>query len=193
MSHKHDQERFERVIAEDVALGRDSEFIKSQISFLADWYDKTPSIIDGETLRLWGAYAYHSAYHAGRLTHKYRVGIKPVWGQPYAVPEEMFADIEKGVLKISLDNSLHPILSKDENFNARIWHDLTHYEIHSNFGFMGEWETCNRQTEHVGKNQYLTHVLFCDIVGQVAWGLVHREFPLQKVIKRKDGLCGSYY
>lgn len=114
---------------------------------------------------------------ARSMMSEYGVIVTYVGGQPYETPQEMFDDIDKGVLKISLENNTHPVLTETQNLICRIWHDLTHYKLRSNFGFLGECETCEDQTKQAPE---LAHVLHCDIVMQVAWGLVHKQFPPQK-------------
>lgn len=178
MKDAHDAVRFERVLQSDKDKGISYEALKTRIESLATVYDKAISQINSETVKLWGEYATVSHMKARHMMHKYGVMVKYVNGQPYETPEAMFTDIDKGTLQISVENNTHPILSPHQNLVARIWHDLTHYTLRSNFEFLGECETCEAQIEQAPE---LAHVLHCDIVLQAAWYFVHRSFPPQKV------------
>lgn len=174
----HDSEWFERVLQADQDKGISYEELKGRIEELAALYDKTISRVNSATVKAWSDYAEVARMKARRMMNEYGVAAEYVHGQPYETPESMFSDIDKGILQISLENNTHPILTSQENLICRIWHDLTHYKLRSNFGFLGEWETCEDQTKQAPE---LAHVLHCDIVLQVAWGLVHKQFPPQKV------------
>lgn len=190
-----DLERMERVLAEDTRTGSDYTQLRHSIRQISNWYDNTKSRVCFETTSLYHLFSYECHYQAERMANKYKVSILLVDGQPYETLYEMSEDIRQGVLKISTDNALHPLMDLDETISLRIWHDLTHYEIQTNFGFLGEYNTYLRQVEHCQeysshKDQLaLRHVLFCDIVGQVANGLTHRRFPIQKVFTLEEGLC----
>ena len=174
----HDSEWFERVLQADKDKGISYEALKERIEGLAKVYDKAISRIDSRTIKAWSDYACIARLLGNRMVKEYGVIVKYTWGQPYETPKSMFSDIDKGILQISLENNAHPVLTSRENLICRIWHDLTHYKLRSNFGFLGECETCEDQTKQAPE---LAHVLHCDIVLQVAWGLVHRQFPPQKV------------
>lgn len=180
-----DREWFERTIAIDTQAGASYDQVTAEIQAISDWYDKTPSIINEQTVTMYHCFSNECHDQAKWLTKKHNVKIELVTGQPYLTLEEMSADIRQGILKITTDNTNHPIMFLEDTIALRIWHDLTHYEIQANFGFYGEVRTYEAQCLHVEtswRNQvYLQHVLYCDIVGQVANGLVHRVFPEQKV------------
>jgi hypothetical protein len=189
MAQIHDEEWFKAVIAEDEGKGQTSDELIAQIQEISDWYDNTPSVLNEETVGIWRELARESAEQADRMMSKYNVNLSIVDGQPYNNLQEMSADIGKGRIAISRDNSSHPVFNEYETISLRIWHDLTHYEIQSNFSFLGECATYRRQVEHTGFSHrntfHLQHALYCDIVGQVANGLVHRVFPEQKVFTLK--------
>lgn len=184
---EHDKAWFERVIAADKSKGIDLDSLKTEIEGLASFYDKAISRVNDETFSMWGLYVEVAHMRAKRMMRDYGVQVRFVSGQPYETPEAMYADIEQGKLYISQENNTHPILTPMDNMVSRVWHDLTHYKLRSNFGFLGECETMKDQALQCNNDLTLTHVLHCDIVLQVAWGLMYREFPPQKVLTLEDG------
>lgn len=180
-----DLEWIERTIAEDKATGADVSEIAKTIQDVARWYDETPSVINAETKAIYRTFCEECSDQAKRLVGVFNVKVERVTGQPYLTPSEMFEAIRHGILKISTDNVKHPLMDLDATVDLRVWHDLTHFELQSNFGFTGEYKTYQRQVMHTKSStrnhQYLDHALYSDIVGQVANGIIHRAFPIQKV------------
>lgn len=182
------QEELDRKWLERIISG---EGMTPEIEALARRYDETPSVVNEETREAWGLCTEEAWDQATRLTALYNVHVLIVDGQPYNTPSEMFADVDLGILQISRDNANHPLMSLDATLALRVWHDLTHYELRSNFEFSGESLTYARQVEHVRQFSsrpldILAHVLYCDIVAQVANGMLHKAFPVQKVFTRNQ-------
>lgn len=181
-----DREWFERVIATGAKNEQDATELKAEIERVGRWYDETPSVINESTLGMYKAFSEECARQANRMMMKYHVFVNLVTGQPYETLAEMSADIRQGTLKITTDNSNHPAMSLYETADLRVWHDLTHYELQTNFGYRGEYQTYLGQVEHVKNSPHadvLKHILYCDIVGQVGNGLIHRVFPEQKLFE----------
>lgn len=185
---EQDQVWLEKALAADTETGAALEELWPEIQSIAEWYETEPSTINDETRAHYKAFVRECHYMARVMAERYQVQMEAVEGQPYNVPSEMFDDIEKNHrLRISVDNCNHPLMPLSDTLALRVWHDLTHYEIKSGFGFVGEYNTYVRQAEHVNglpNAADLEHVLFCDIVGQVAWGMVHNAFPPQKVFTK---------
>lgn len=170
----------------DVSEENYTEELQQRIRTIGEWYDAQVSVVSEKTTAQWNLLAVESEYQAKRLTRKYNVKVDMVEGQPYLTPNEMFADIGKGLLKISIDNAIHPIHSLMDTVYLRIWHDMTHWECKANFGFSGEVKAYQAQVQHtkefsVRDRATIEHTLYVDIVGQVANGLIHSAFPIQKV------------
>ena len=159
--------------------------VSDKVAEISAYYDKHHTVVDSRTCLLWNTLSAISKLEAERLQHKYNVTVKYVTGQPYDSESAMFADIENGILLVSTENTDHPIMSIQDTLNGRVWHDLTHYEIKSNFGFEGEVATYKRQVTHVQWHYpefvaVAKHTLYLDIVCQVASGLTYQQFPEQK-------------
>ena len=155
------------------------------IQRISDWYDTCQTTVNTRTLYLWSHLSRIAAIEAERLLLKYNVKAELVSGQPYQTEAEMFSDIANGRLLVSTENTLHPIQGTLETYIGRIWHDMTHFEIQSNFSFQGECKTYHAQVNHARMFHpefaaTIRHTLFLDIVCQVASGSVYKQFPVQK-------------
>lgn len=153
---------------------------------IGQWYEDNESKVTPETIHMWRLLAIESYNQALRFMEKYNVYAEPVSGQPYDNHHEMFADIKQGILLVSTENVDHPLMNQYDIFYERVWHDLTHYEISTGFGFAGEKAAylaqCQQTLAYSENNYYLiSHALYVDIVGQTANGLLHKRFPIQKV------------
>lgn len=158
----------------------------ANVERIGQWYEEKESVVNSYTEHAWRLLSIESYNQALRMLEKYNVYAEPVAGQPYNNHHEMFEDIKQGILLVSTDNVDHPLMNQYDTFYGRVWHDLTHYEINTGFGFAGEQKACMQQCQHVltySQNNYdlLSHALYVDIVGQTANGLLHKRFPIQKV------------
>lgn len=169
---------------------QDAKSLDEHISKLSAWYDAHDTVVNKETLRLWGILSDLSKQHAQRLCAKHKVTVTETTGQPYDSETAMFHDIKQGCLLISTDNVDHPIMTLQETVQGRIWHDLTHYEEQTNFSFQGETDTYFGQVNQVKQYnpQFLDvakHTLYLDIVCQLASGKIYQKFPEQKVFEAR--------
>lgn len=155
----------EKMRAEDVAVAKE--------------YDAAPTV-DPEAVPAWRELM-------DRVRQDVETKILPnlqvehVNGQPYASAEEMNRDIAAGHLKVSVDNSDHPVWTQDENVLFRIWHDYNqHYLNGADFSLEGEWKAF--KTAEQGMSPLARKALQVEIYGQAAAAVAHSgEFQVQKI------------
>lgn len=102
-------------------------------------------------------------------------------GQPYETQPQMKSEVQKtGVLKINIDNSDHPIFSIEDNIVMRTIHDyLTHILANVGFGGKGEIAAFNVHAKLAPKDA--VPALFTEVVGQAAYAVYFKGFPIQKI------------
>lgn len=107
-----------------------------------------------------------------------------VGGQPYTTARDMCADMESGVLKISVDNLEHPLWTREHNLNFRLVHDAVgHWGLgtqHNRFNFAGEQAAYVEQARHM-TNPLARRALYTEVVGQAAFRGTFGYFPTQKL------------
>jgi len=102
-------------------------------------------------------------------------------GQPYETQPEMMRDVkEKGILKINIDYSDHPVFSVIDNVVMRTVHDfIVHILGNKGFGGKGEIAAYNLHVKLAPKEA--VPALFTEVVGQASFALVKGGFPVQKI------------
>jgi hypothetical protein len=99
---------------------------------------------------------------------------------PYNTAEEMHADIDRGVYKVTTLHSHHPVWDVNTNVCFRVVHDIIgHGRAGSDFSFWGEILAYRAQCDETPES--LWGVLFTEIVAQSAYANVHHLFGEQKV------------
>jgi len=113
--------------------------------------------------------------------------IERVTGQPYMTAEEMAADIRQGVMRVTTDNSDHPIWDIDTNWKFRAWHDYEHHYLHGNdFSLDGEWRAYQVASNSIA-DPMARKALLTEIYGQAASAVANGGvFPPQKVALLDD-------
>lgn len=100
--------------------------------------------------------------------------------EPYPTHEAMFADIDRGELKVSVANSEHSVFSLAENVAFRIVHDyLGHYAAKADFTWGGEQEACKAHAERLSPEAF--PAFFTECYGQAAYAVQYGHFAPQKV------------
>jgi hypothetical protein len=153
---------------------------------IAAWYSEATSEINVNTTRQWSALGRESYAQGNRLLGLHGLELLRVTGQPYDSSDEMFEDIERGVLQVSTDHSGHPLLNFNDNLHFRVWHDMAHYEAKADFTYAGEVRTYLKQLQHVSDFSShpfndMRHALFVEVLGQAACQVITGVFPVQKV------------
>ncbi len=106
--------------------------------------------------------------------------IEKVTGQPYATADEMIEDINRGVLKVTTDNSEHPFWTVEQNFKFRVVHDyLGHREGGNDFSLGGEYKAFLRHAERL-QDEAAKKALQTEVYGQAAAAVAHSQFQEQK-------------
>lgn len=106
--------------------------------------------------------------------------IEAVTGQPYATVEAMFADTDSGVLRVSTDNTEHPLWTPAQNVVFRAVHDYYgHYLTGADFSWQGELRAWG-YLDRLLVDSKARHAQFCEVVGQAAAYFQTGEFQPQK-------------
>jgi len=115
--------------------------------------------------------------------------IERVTGQPYQTAEEMAADIRRGVMKVTIDNSEHPLWDVETNWKFRVWHDYEHHFLHGNdFSLDGEWRAYQVASNAVA-DPLARKALLTEVYGQAASAVANSGmFPPQKVALFDDAV-----
>lgn len=142
-------------------------------------YDALPDF-DAAAVPAWDALA---AIAHQKLAEIEATGLRVerVSGQPYLTAAEMSDDIDRGVMRVTIDNSDHPLWDLDTNFAFRVWHDYEHYLHGNDFTLDGEW-----RAYQVGSNgisdPLARKALLVEVYGQAASSVASGGlFPPQKV------------
>jgi hypothetical protein len=99
---------------------------------------------------------------------------------PYASAEEMQADIDQHVYKVTTQHSNHPVWDVDTNVAFRIAHDiLGHGSRRSDFSFKGEVQAYQGQCDWTSVDMW--PALFSEVIAQSAYANCHHLFGEQKV------------
>jgi hypothetical protein len=107
--------------------------------------------------------------------------IEYLENQPYETAEEMKKDyIDNGVLKISIDYSVHPIFTVVDNIIFRTVHDfIVHILTDTDFSGYGEIKAYNSHAKLLPPDA--RPAAFTEVVGQASYFLTYGEFPKQKI------------
>lgn len=156
-----------------------TERMRPEDVFVAKQYDAAP-VMDPEAVPAWRDLMAHVRQDV-ELNILPKLNVEEVHGQPYANAAEMNADIANGHLKVSVDNSEHPVWTPQENILFRIWHDYRqHFENGADFSLEGEWKAFKRAEE--GMPAAARDALHVEIYGQAAAATAHSgEFQVQKI------------
>jgi len=141
-------------------------------------YDRAP-VLDHSAVPKWDALRAETDRLFPTVAKKYR--LEKVTGQPYKTAEEMFKDMENGVLKVTTDNSDHPLFGLEDNWKFRAVHDAIHFEVGADFSLAGErkaFEAHAKKLKVPGAVDALEVEVFLQAAAAVAHG---GEFQVQKV------------
>lgn len=105
-----------------------------------------------------------------------------IYHLPYESQSEMKKDLETtGRLLISIDYSVHPYFSLQDNIVFRTVHDyIVHILGNKQFGVDGELKSYNLHAKLVPPKA--RPAIFTEIVGQACYVTYYGEFPTQKVV-----------
>lgn len=127
-----------------------------------------------------------------------KVEVEYVEGQPYASADELREDVAKGILRISTDFNVSPLLGEEINLLFRVAHDLHHAATATcNFELWGECCAFAKFAALAKGNGRLINILFSEIVAQVCFLRVFSRYTDQRMIAhafRKYALqvCQAY-
>lgn len=150
-------------------------------------YDALPEF-DAAAVPAWEALARESHKKFDEIVAS-GLRVERVTGQPYQTADEMARDIERGVLKVTTDNSEHPLWDVDTNWKFRAWHDYVHHYLHGNdFSLDGEWRAYQVAANGVA-DPLARKALLTEVYGQAASAVANSGmFPPQKVALFDDAV-----
>lgn len=155
-----------------------NDFFASEADDISRAYRDMP-VLDLQAAVLWAELGELCVRQAEMLGARYQI-IRLDDRDPYATAAEMYADIDRGVYKVTSLHSHHPVWDVDTNVAFRVVHDLTgHATSRSDFSLKGE--VLAYQNQCAQTPEYLWPVLFTEIVAQSAYANVHHLFGEQKV------------
>lgn len=164
----------------------DNHFAEPRIMrLIARQYSEAP-LYQNSASDAWEEVANHAVRHASLLRQQYRVRETETEGMPYASADDMFRDLDAGVIVVSSANSVHPLWSKRDNVAFRLVHDIMgHYTAHNagmvaDFSWQGEVNAYDWHARTLSTD-IARDALFTEVLGQAAYALVTGRFGDQKV------------
>lgn len=166
----------------DVQVGEEAlaqSTLTPEHTAIAAQYDAAP-LYDPEAAPYWDELIYDTEgkYDDLQRTIKF---IPVDEENPYKSAQEMFSDIEQGVMKISTRNNEHPLWSPEQNFKFRAVHDyFGHFVPRADFTMQGEEIAYQAHSKLVPTDA--KKALDVEVRGQAAVAIAHGgEFAPQKV------------
>lgn len=154
------------------------EFWAGEVDDISRSYRDLP-VLDQGVVWLWEELGAHCRATAAMLRESFEITVYDDL-DPYVTSEEMLADIDRGVYKVTSLHSHHPVWDIPTNVAFRITHDITgHGLTGSDFSFKGEVTAYRNQC--MSTPEHLWPVLFTEVVAQSAYCNVHHLFGEQKV------------
>lgn len=145
---------------------------------VAHHYDLAPLLTD-EARRAWRELTDETLAMAARIEAEMDV-VYTVDPEPYHTAEPMFADIARGRILVSTTLSPHPLWTIEQNARFRLVHDVAgHGASGAGFDWEGEVTAYQQQASYL-HSPLARAALFTQLLGQVAYFLVHGAYAPQK-------------
>lgn len=157
--------------------------LNAEMKQLAKVYNDAP-VFDPQAVPLWEKLAEEVDQHYAEISQK--VKMVPVADDaPYKTAAEMFADIERGQLKISTLHNEHPVFTPEQNLRFRFVHDyLGHYKGQADFSLAGEQRTYS--TQMWAHSKEAQEALRVEVLGQASAAIEKGGFQKQKVFRLNE-------
>lgn len=144
---------------------------------IAEAYANAPTN-QPEAQRAWQELAEDSKRRADEIRGRLNVSVTDE-SEPYATPQHMFDDINRGNFTVSRAHSEHPLWTPEQNVDFRIVHDvLGHHTTGADFSWGGENKACAAHSPLLSKPAQAA--LFSECIGQTAYANQYGGFGPQK-------------